>query len=124
MTVGTITSLHPITAPTPFDWQAIGEPTASSGFHLYIIDANGRKIGVVWGKAHEKAGTAALLAAAPQMQAALELFVSQWNACGPNSDFGRYFQNLCHDAVAALTASRNVAVDAPPLAPDAGEGEV
>jgi hypothetical protein len=34
--------------------------------------------------------------------AALELFVAQWNACGPNSDFGRYFQNVRDAAVSAL----------------------
>lgn len=23
-----------------------------------------------------------------------KLFLKQWNACGPNSDFGRYFSNV------------------------------
>lgn len=38
--------------------------------------------------------------------AALELFVAQWNACGPNSDFGRYFANVRTAAVAALAKAR------------------
>jgi Protein of unknown function (DUF551) len=33
---------------------------------------------------------------------ALQQFVRQWNACGPNSDFGRYFANIRDIAVAAL----------------------
>jgi hypothetical protein len=33
---------------------------------------------------------------------ALELFVKQWNACGPNSDFGRYFSNVRVAANAAI----------------------
>ena len=32
----------------------------------------------------------------------LKLLVSQWNACGPNSDFGRYFQNIKDAADAVL----------------------
>ena len=38
---------------------------------------------------------------------ALETFVAQWNACGPNSDFGRYFQNVRDKAVAALANTEN-----------------
>lgn len=33
---------------------------------------------------------------------ALEAFVRQWNACGPNSNFGRYFQHVRDQAVKAL----------------------
>jgi hypothetical protein len=32
----------------------------------------------------------------------LKLFVKQWNACGPNSDFGRHFANVRAAAIAAL----------------------
>lgn len=46
--------------------------------------------------------TAKLVAAAPDLYAALALFVEQWNACGPNSDFGRYFGNVRDAAVKAL----------------------
>lgn len=34
--------------------------------------------------------------------AALRLFEAQWNACGPNSDFGRYFSNVRDAARNAL----------------------
>lgn len=34
--------------------------------------------------------------------AALELFIKQWDACGPNSDFGRYFSNVRDAAEAAI----------------------
>lgn len=36
------------------------------------------------------------------LREALSAFVTQWNACGPNSDFGRYFGNVRRQAVAAL----------------------
>lgn len=36
------------------------------------------------------------------MQDALAEFVKQWNACGPNSDFGRIFQRVNGPAIAAL----------------------
>jgi hypothetical protein len=38
--------------------------------------------------------------------AALELFTRQWNACGPNSDFGRYFSNVRVAAEAAVARAR------------------
>lgn len=37
-----------------------------------------------------------------RLREALQTFVEQWNACGPNSDFGRYFANVQKQAVAAL----------------------
>lgn len=42
-----------------------------------------------------------------ELVAALELFVKQWNACGPNSDFGRYFRNVRDVAVTALAKASN-----------------
>jgi hypothetical protein len=42
------------------------------------------------------------IANAPPVVEALQQFVQQWNACGPNSDFGRYFGNIRDIAVAAL----------------------
>jgi hypothetical protein len=41
---------------------------------------------------------------------ALELFVKQWNACGPNSDFGRYFSHIRVKAEAAIAHARDEAV--------------
>ena len=37
---------------------------------------------------------------------ALEVFVKQWNACGPNSNFGLYFADVRDVAVAALAKAR------------------
>jgi hypothetical protein len=36
------------------------------------------------------------------LHAALEMFAKQWEACGPNSDFGRYFQSVYSAARKAL----------------------
>jgi hypothetical protein len=49
------------------------------------------------------AADARLIAAAPDLYEALKLFEDQWNACGSNSDFGRYFQRVRDAAVAALS---------------------
>jgi hypothetical protein len=53
-------------AAAPWDWLAIGA-NASGGFHLYVTDANGRKIAAVWGGAEEKPATARLIIAAPEL---------------------------------------------------------
>lgn len=50
-------------APRPWNTLAIGAH-ASGGFHLYLIDANGRKIGCLWGKADEKVFTGSLITSA------------------------------------------------------------
>lgn len=47
-------------APGPYDTLEVG---AGTGFHSYVVDANGRKIGVAWGPHDEKVWTAALFAA-------------------------------------------------------------
>lgn len=57
-------------APAPWDWEATGFATTNGACHLYIVDANGRKIAAVWGKGGEKEATAILLAAAPDLLAA------------------------------------------------------
>lgn len=57
-------------APAPYDFLAIGA-NASGGFHLYVTDANGRKIAAVWGKAEEKEATARLFVASAAMREAL-----------------------------------------------------
>lgn len=48
--------------PAPRPWSSMWvAANASGGGHLYIIDANGRKIMAVWGKSPEKEETAKLL---------------------------------------------------------------
>lgn len=49
-----------IAAPRPWDWTWVGA-NASGGGHIYITDANGRKIAAIWGKAKEKQATADLI---------------------------------------------------------------
>lgn len=49
-------------APLPYGFTEIGTH-GGTGSHIYIIDAEGRKIGVVWGKREEKPYTAALFLA-------------------------------------------------------------
>lgn len=51
-------------APLPYDTLEIGALTASGSCHIYLTDATGRKIAAIWGKANEKAWTAALIVAA------------------------------------------------------------
>lgn len=51
---------------------------------------------------------ARLMRASPDMLEALLLFEKQWNACGPNSDFGRYFSNV-RDAVVSAIARATAA---------------
>ncbi len=48
--------------PRPWDWQWIGA-NASGGGHVYLVDATGRKIAAVWGKAVEKEAAADLICA-------------------------------------------------------------
>jgi hypothetical protein len=52
--------------PGPLDWMAVSA-NASGGFHAYMVDANGRKIAALWGKAKEKEANARLWGAAPEL---------------------------------------------------------
>ena len=46
-------------APLPWDWE--WRPTMFGPGHLYIVDANGRRIAAVWGQHPEKEATAKLI---------------------------------------------------------------
>ncbi|USE78871.1 hypothetical protein NDR89_19740 [Cupriavidus gilardii] len=73
------------------------------GVECYWIYAGTNRIGSIDGpQIEEQEAAATLCAAAPELYKALAKFVEQWNACGPNSDFGRYFQNVRDAAVSAL----------------------
>ncbi|HDA7260228.1 TPA: hypothetical protein O5T62_002833, partial [Staphylococcus aureus] len=54
----------------------------------------------------EAEANARLIAAAPDLLKAAEKFIAQWNACGPNSDFGRFFKNVRDEMVTALAAAK------------------
>jgi hypothetical protein len=58
-------------APRPWNWLAIGA-NASGGHHLYLVDADGRKIAAIWGKAGEKSHTAQLIVEAVNAAGAVE----------------------------------------------------
>lgn len=65
--------------PAPLDCMAVSA-NASGGCHLYIIDANGRKIAALWGKAEEKQANAVLWSAAPDLLAAAQKVLAGLNA--------------------------------------------
>lgn len=48
--------------PRPWDWIWVAA-NASGGGHVYLVDAGGRKIAALWGKAEEKKATADLIIA-------------------------------------------------------------
>ncbi len=50
-----------------------------------------------------KAELKAAYAAVENQLDALHMFVKQWDACGPNSEFGRYFDNVRKAATSAIT---------------------
>lgn len=44
--------------PLPWSYEQSSRPGANGAFHLYLVDANGRKIAAVWGKSDEKLAAA------------------------------------------------------------------
>lgn len=80
-------------APGPYSTVEIG---CGTGFHAYVVDANGRKIAAVWGPVAEKVWTSALFAAAPKMLETLKLVAAQFTT----------IDNICNEeAVAAVLAA-------------------
>ena len=67
------------------DWYRCAD--CEGHYHKYCLTAHARD----WRPSHPVG-----------VEDALRLFLKQWNACGPNSDFGRYFQNVRDAAEAAL----------------------
>ena len=48
-------------APLPWLIQWSRHPSGNGWGHVYLIDANGRKIAAIWGKPEEKIETAQLI---------------------------------------------------------------
>jgi hypothetical protein len=48
-------------APLPYNWTTSERPAHNGAFHLYLVDANGRKIAAIWGQPGEKEETAKLI---------------------------------------------------------------
>lgn len=59
---------------TPGPWRSdrAEKPGSNGDFYVFIRDATDRKIAGVWGRRGEKEATAALIAAAPELYAALD----------------------------------------------------
>lgn len=68
-------------APLPWDWMWI-PGTAEGRGHIYLLDADKRKIAAIWGKAEEKPATADLIISAVNSKAdaewALAIFLHAW----------------------------------------------
>lgn len=65
--------------PGPWDWS--GTPQyEGGGFHCYLLDANGRKIGALWGPNKEKIANAHFICAAPELYEALRNIAAQAGA--------------------------------------------
>ena len=48
----------PTLPPFPWDWICAAFPTNNATSHIYLTDANGRKIAAIWGREGEKELTA------------------------------------------------------------------
>lgn len=52
--------------PLPLDWTSSATPSANGAFHVYLVDANGRKVGALWGTSPEKQAMAKAICAFPR----------------------------------------------------------
>lgn len=87
-------------APGPYETVDVGNGATS--FHTYVVDKNGRKIGVAWGPTDEKVWTAALWAAAPELLAAAE---ELWQATVNNPTVPEYARAAVRQAISKATGS-------------------
>lgn len=88
---------------TPGPWHTAGtfDPDQDPRQNIWSEARPGAVSGELVAR-HAKPANARLIAAAPELLDALQLFVKQWNACGPNSDFGRYFSSVRDTAETAI----------------------
>jgi hypothetical protein len=96
-------------AATPGPWGVL----IDEGFNFIAVAEEGSKPRTITNEIGRDDDAAYLASVDPQtvlalldrvegLETALRLFVAQWNACGPNSDFGRYFSNVIRAARDAL----------------------
>jgi hypothetical protein len=88
-------------APAPYTTLDIG---AGTSFHTYLLDANGRKIGVAWGPREEKVWTAALWAAAPEILNALVSLVNRHVRLVSSGDCGSWDVEKEYEIIEARAA--------------------
>jgi len=53
-----------VAAPRPWSIGVSSTSSNNDSFHLYLVDANGRKIAAIWGRSGEKLATAEMILAA------------------------------------------------------------
>jgi hypothetical protein len=88
-------------------WRVSGFEISADGDNRMVMGADGFAVAYISGRSRaEHEAIATLIAASPCMYEALDGFVKQWEACGPNSDFGRYFEPVYQPARAALARAR------------------
>ncbi len=57
--------------PRPFSYQTIDRADGKGAGHVYVLDANGRKVASLWGKPAEKIALAELICDASEAKALL-----------------------------------------------------
>lgn len=68
--------------PMPWDWTASAVTSANGSFHAYLVDATGRKIAAIWGKAGEKEKIAdRILVACNAYDALIDALTELYSAC-------------------------------------------
>jgi hypothetical protein len=85
---------------TPGPWRATAALNENLVTVYTVRDSDNLPVGRGF-----RASDALLMAAAPELLDALKLFLKQYDACGPNSDFGRYFGNLRPVAAKAIASA-------------------
>lgn len=78
-------------APAPWSLVSASQVDGRGDFHLYVADANGRKIAAIWTRGEEKLATGYLMEAAPDMLAALKKIIAEV-AQSPDIRLGSLFE--------------------------------
>jgi hypothetical protein len=90
--------------PGPLDFVSVGA-NASGGCHVYMIDANKRKIAALWGKADEKVANAILWSAAPDLLAELQQARHYVKVIADRTTEGRVHEDLARIDAAIAKAT-------------------
>jgi len=95
-----------VSCPThgPLDFMTVGA-NASGGCHVYMIDANKRKIAALWGKADEKIGNAILWSSAPELLEELKQARHYVKAVADRTTEGRVHEDLARIDTAIAKAT-------------------
>lgn len=58
--------------PIPWNWVTSDSPSGNGAFHIYLVDANGRKIAALWGNGQEKRAMAERIVALANVEKRFE----------------------------------------------------